>query len=204
MHRHVDARHNRHDRPECRAEAHQGSQGSGCLCIAPIPDCMTYHSPFDGLETNYNQGAPSTHLCREEYLEACGDNEIEAQRWFACGIAPTDVQHFLAMGLNPEEAISWGLKASLIQRFRALGFTKSQAREWALAGIWPDHAVHWRRADFSPENARLFVEKSASPSAALAWTLLAAEDSQLFLWAEQGRHPGELLAEQQSNRAKAN
>lgn len=164
---------------------------------------MTINSPLDDLDRAYVDSPYSLTICREAYLEATDYEWADAQRWFACGFTPVDVRRFIVMGMGPEEAQSWGLNASMVERFRALGFTKSQAREWALAGLWPDHAIHWRRRGFTSQMARLVVEHSHSPTAALGWTLVAAQPDEIVHLACIGRKPGPILAQQSADRAGA-
>jgi len=157
---------------------------------------MTNYSPFDDLDDDYTHVPWAMGVSRQDYLEATGGDRAEAQRWYMCGFTPLDVRRFTAMGLSPEEAQSWGLNARMVTRFRALGFTKRDAREWALAGIWPDHAVHWRNRGFTSQMARAIIEHSDSPSAALAWTLVASDPCHLVNRARCGDKPGPILAEQ--------
>lgn len=166
---------------------------------------MNPYSPFDDLEDRYISGENwedrSPHI-RHAYLDLLDGDEIEAQRWFACGISPADARRFIAMAMDPEEAQSWGLNASMVERFRALHFNKSEAQEWALAGIWPDHAFHWRRAQmFTPQVARELINHSTNPSAALAWTVVKAHPWQIRQWAKAGLKPGPMLIEQLRRRA---
>lgn len=164
---------------------------------------MTINSPLNHLDDEYVHSPYPLTICREAYLEATDYDSTEAQRWFATGFSPLDVKRFIAMGMSLEEAQSWGLNANMVRRFRALGFTKSQAGEWALAGIWPDHAIHWLRRGFTTYTARLVIEHSDGPTAALAWTLVTAEPYEIVRLARTGRKPGPILAQQAADRAAA-
>ncbi|MFW5469530.1 hypothetical protein ACOCJ4_05730 [Knoellia sp. CPCC 206435] len=160
---------------------------------------MSIYSPFDDLQHSFiygDDGTEDSRHHREVYLEVLNCEEVEAQRWFACGISPTDAQRFVAMGMTLEEAGSWGLNAAMVERFRALGFVKSEARNWALAGIWPDHAVHWRRCGQDWVSARKIIDHSDSAAAALAWTLVDAAPWDVWGMATSGRRPGAALSEQ--------
>ena len=78
-----------------------------------------------------------------DYLEI-GLNEKDAQRWFAAGISPNDVEHFARLEMSLAEVRSWGLRPELVERFKSLRFTKEEACAWAQAPVWPDRAVIWR------------------------------------------------------------
>lgn len=162
---------------------------------------MTEYSPFERLEFDYIYGSDQPPIRREEYVYATDGDWEEAQRWFACGFNPEDVRRFIEMGLSPQEAQSWGLNPAMVKRFRALGFTKKEAREWALAGIWPDQAVHWRRRGIAVELAQGIINRSASATAALAWTLVDASVRDITVRAILGDDPGQILAEQARNRS---
>jgi len=157
---------------------------------------MSMYSPFEELEFDYIYGSDEPPIRREEYVEATLGDWEAAQRWFACGFNPEDVRRFIDMGFTPEQAQSWGLNPAMVERFRALGFTKEEAREWALAGIWPDHAVHWRRRGIAVQLARYVINRSASATAALAWTLVDASVSDIHAYVMHGDKPGQILAEQ--------
>jgi hypothetical protein len=161
---------------------------------------MSRYSPFDDLEDLYLDGEWWSEICRESYMEVL-DDEALARRWFASGVRVSDVRRFVAMGMNPQEAHSWGLSAALVERFRALGFNKSEAQDWANAGIWPDNAVHWRNVgSMTPETAREVIDSCDSPAAALAWTLVEAEAWMIARWARMGENPTARLVEQHEHR----
>jgi len=160
---------------------------------------MNLYSPFDDLEATYERG----HETWDDYphsaaafRDAVEDDAAEAQRWYVCAFSRRDAKAFRDMGMTVDEAQSWGLNAAMVQRFRALAFTKQEARAWAMAGFWPDHAFHWRRRGTPIETARLIVEHSDSPTAALAWTLVAESSDAIADMALAGRRPSEILARQ--------
>ena len=83
---------------------------------------MNTYSPFDALEDQFisREGwddRSTNH--RDAYLALLDCDEMQAQRWFACGISPDDARRFLAMEMGPEEAQSWGLRATIVERFGA-------------------------------------------------------------------------------------
>lgn len=161
---------------------------------------MSKYSPFEELEIDYIHSSYKTAIRREQYVEATDGDWGEAQRWFACGFNPEDVRRFIEMGLTPQEAQSWGLNPAMVERFRALGFTKKEAKKWALAGIWPDHAVHWRRRGMAVEFVQDIINQSASATAALAWTLVEASLGDVHAGAMSGDDPAQILAEQARRR----
>lgn len=136
---------------------------------------MNFNSPFDSLDHQFTRGStplPECYPVANVYY-AAGFDDLDARRWFAMGVNPHDAARFRDMGMSHGEAGSWGLAPALVERFRAFRFSKKEAQNWSAAGIWPDHAVHWRRAGFAPESAREIIDRSANPSVALAWTLLS-------------------------------
>jgi hypothetical protein len=133
---------------------------------------MSIYVPFNDLEDDYINGrwdSTAPHY-REPYLDVVEEQGV-AQQWYAYGFSPADSQRFVSMGMGPEEARAWGLNAALVERFRLYRFTKAEAHAWTRAGIWPDHAIHWRRCGMTPEMACSIITQSSSAETALVWTL---------------------------------
>jgi hypothetical protein len=136
-----------------------------------------------------------------DYTEA-GFHRTDAQRWVAAGYSAADAAAFRSMGMSPRDARSWGLHPLLVQRFRALRFTKEEAWHWAMTPVWPDHAVHWRHAGYTPEEAKIVIILSRSPIAALAWTLTGLSPSEVLDRARlTNDRPASILADLHSTRS---
>ncbi|WP_406831749.1 hypothetical protein ABEG17_02730 [Pedococcus sp. KACC 23699] len=128
----------------------------------------------------------------EDYRQV-GIGVTEAQQWFAASIIPEDVLRFRKMHMTVEEALSWGLRADMVERFKALRFTKTEARKWALAPIWPDHAVIWRHAGYTPAEAAELVAAAADPADALVWMLMVESPEEAIDLKRQGCAPFPIL-----------
>lgn len=89
--------------------------------------------------------------------------KAEADLWTSAGLGPAAAGYFRAFSMGPEEAGAWreaGISdATAAIDWKRGAFTPQSAAPWIAEKIPPPLAFMWSQAQYSPEEAKVFLEK---------------------------------------------